>query len=137
MCHNRFAVKPLPKLIGALSVAILYLNACGSFTGGGDCVDVGRAAVVVTVVDSLTNQTPAVAISVTISSDSGYSEVAQPVVGSNPRRYAGAIERTGNFSIEVSAEGYRTFRKSNVQVGRGGACRTLQSSEVTAKMQVQ
>lgn len=47
----------------------------------------------------------------------------------------GALERTGTYTVTVSAPGYRTWTQANVAVTRGGRCDSLRRVELTARLQ--
>lgn len=114
--------------------AALTMSGCSDLTSGGDCVALGVFGVNVTVIDALTNGAPTAVPSLRIQDGAFVEEYAQPAPRSNPPRFSGAAEREGTYAITVSADGYQTYRASNLRVTRSGKCNSLRGVNLTVKL---
>ena len=112
---------------------LALLIACSNPFSNGDCVAVGVAGINATVTERATNQAPEASPTMTIV-DGSYQELGTLLVGSNPPRLLGAIERPGNYRVVVHASGYRDFTQDSVAVTRGGACNSIRSMHLGVQL---
>ncbi len=109
----------------ALAVAILISAACGSVNDPGDelvCTTEARAAISLTVVDSLTGQPAAFTGLFARVADGTYTDSTThffTTPGSGAVSTALAYERKGSYTVTVGAAGYQNWVKTGVNVTAG------------------
>lgn len=108
----------------ASAVAILFSSACGSVNDPGDglvCTTEARAAISLTVVDSLTGQPAAFTGLFARAVDGTYVDSASFFTspGSGAVSTGLAYERKGTYTVTVGAAGYQNWVKTGVNVTAG------------------
>ena len=117
---ERLSVKPF--YVGSLFVLVCLL---GNFGCGGSGSNVGCTAsvdngIVVVVTDAQTHA-PIAAGAVGTIQDGTYKETLRPFTldaSGNVISLAGAAERTGTYTVQITKAGYAPFEKQNVVVTR-------------------
>ena len=124
------------RMLGRASAALLITASTGCLGPFAPCRnDLGRFAVRVTVVDARSGDRPGTRATLTLS-DGAYTET---VPGPDPASggsvvIPAAVERPGTYSVEVAAAGYQPWRRSDINVTRGGPCRRLRTADLTARL---
>lgn len=108
----------------ASAVAILFSAACSSVNdpgGGVVCTTEARAAISITVVDSLTGQPTAFTGLFARAVDGTYADSASFFTnpGSGAVSTGLAYERKGTYAVTVGAAGYQNWVKTGVNVTAG------------------
>lgn len=114
----------------ALFTVVFGVAGCGNPLSSGECVSVGVSGIVATVIDAQTRGAPTSSPRLSIIDGSYVETFTQPIAGSNPPRFAGAVERPGSYRVEVSAVGYLPSVRESVVVTRGGSCNYLRGANV-------
>jgi hypothetical protein len=119
---------------GATMLSLFWLVGC-SLPFGNDCNSVAGFGIAVTVVDSLTNASPTVVPTLRVSDGNFLEFIAAPNAGPTmPNGFLAAKERTGNYSVVVSATGYSDWSKANVSVVREGKCDVIRPVNLMARL---
>lgn len=103
-----------------LPLALLFLAACNN-PFGQVCTTFAAAGVVVVVHDSVTGA-PIAAGAVGIATDGTYRDslqVAGLASDGTPESLAGAYERPGTYTVQVTKPGYAGWSQTGVQVSKG------------------
>jgi hypothetical protein len=89
-----------------------------------ECTAVGNFSVIVTVSNAQTGERPETALMIILSDGQVADTASYPASVGNPFELGVGLERTGTFSVSVTAAGYAPWTKDNVVVPRnscGGA----------------
>ena len=119
MILNRSRRPVFVLLFGALA-----LQSCSWMEG--DCILIGVYAVTAYVTDASTRGIPASTPTLILVDGAYREDVSTPFPRDNSLSYAGGTERPGRYEVTVRANGYQDYVRSDVVVGRGGKCNTLQ-----------
>lgn len=120
MTLTRWRTRHLPLVM----VATFGLQSCSWMEG--DCILIGVYAVNAYVTDASTRGIPTSTPTLLLVDGAYREEVSRPSPGSNPLSYAAGVERPGRYQVTVRADGYQTFVRNDVVVGRRGKCDYLQ-----------
>ncbi len=114
------------SLVRAATVAVVIAtSACGSINEPGDgliCTAEARAAISLTVVDSLTGQPTAFTGLFARAVDGTYTDSTTSFFTNTGNGYVGAglaYERKGTYTVTVRASGYQDWIKTGVNVTAG------------------
>lgn len=136
-CRGGRVVHRMPpgRRTACLLPLLMLGTGCG-ILGPGDCIAIGRFALVVVVQDSATGGAPTSDTRV-IARDGEYADTA--TIGSpNPagNAFALAPERPGSYFVTVESPGYRLWSRAGVDVTRSsGKCQELRTRTVLARLQ--
>ena len=111
-----------------VTLAALFLLSASSFGGCVGCDEGFRFAVTVEVVDSVTGG-PINAVPTGILRDGRYREIMRV----DRNHVIGGMGRPGRYDVEISATGYRTWTKAEIDVP-GDFCGISEPAELTALM---
>lgn len=121
---------------GAVGLLLCFAAGGCSQILGNDCPDAAGYGLLITVVDARTQQLPASTPSIVVSEGSSYSEqIPSPNAPPVPGRFVAALERTGLYSVRVTAPGYADWHRNGVLVRRAGDCEDIQTVELRAELQ--